>query len=101
MWRAESSPSAKLIGVVTEFDLLKAFQEGKDLQTAKAAEIMSRTVVCAQEDDALDDVIAKMTEHHISRLPVVGEDGKLIGVIARSDILSRLIQTEFVTIVCT
>ncbi len=91
----------KVIGVVTEFDLLKAIQEGKDLQTAKAEEIMSRIVVCAQEEDALDDIIAKMTEHHIIRLPVVDEDGKLIGVIARADILSRLIEPEFVAIVGT
>jgi CBS domain-containing protein len=91
----------KVVGVVTEFDLLKAVRDGKDLQTAKAEEIMSRTVVCAQEDDALDDIIAKMTEHNIIRLPVVGEDGKLIGVIARADILSRLIEPEFITIVGT
>ncbi len=91
----------QVIGVVTEFDLLTAIREGKDLQTAKAEEIMSRTVVCAQEEDTLDDVIAKMTEHHIIRLPVVGEDGKLIGVIARADILSRVIEPEFVTIVGT
>jgi CBS domain-containing protein len=93
--------TGKVIGVVTEFDLLRAVREGKDLQTAKAEEIMSRTVVCAQENDALDDIIAKMTEHNIIRLPVVGEDGKLIGVIARADILSRLIEPEFVTIVGT
>jgi CBS domain-containing protein len=93
--------SGKVIGLVTEFDLLKAVREGKDLQTVKAEEIMSRTVVCAQEDDALDDIIAKMTEHNIIRLPVVSEDGKLIGVIARADILSRLIEPEFVAIVGT
>jgi CBS domain-containing protein len=91
----------KVIGVVTEFDLLKAVREGKDLQTIKAEEIMSRTVVCAQEEDTLDDIVAKMTEHNIIRLPVVGEDGKLIGVIARADILSRLIEPEFVAIVGT
>jgi CBS domain-containing protein len=89
----------KVIGLVTEFDLLKAVHEGKDLQTVKAEEIMSRTVVCAQEDDALDDIIAKMMEHHIIRLPVVGENGKLIGVIARADLLRHLIEPEFVTIV--
>jgi CBS domain-containing protein len=89
----------QVIGVVTEFDLLKAIREGKDLQTAKAEEIMSRTVVCALEEDALDDIIAKMTEHNIIRLPVVDEAGKLIGVIARADILGRLIESEFVTIV--
>jgi CBS domain-containing protein len=93
--------TGKVIGVVTEFDLLKAVREGKDLQTAKAEEIMSRTVVCAQEDDALDDIIAMMTEHHIIRLPVVDEDGKLIGVIARADLLRHLIEPEFVTVVGT
>jgi CBS domain-containing protein len=91
----------KVIGVVTEFDLLRAVHEGKDLQTVKAEEIMSRTVVCAQENDALDDIIAKMMEHHIIRLPVVGEDGTLIGVIARPDLLRHLIEPEFVTVVGT
>jgi CBS domain-containing protein len=91
----------KVIGVVTEFDLLRAVHEGKDLQTVKAEEIMSRTVMCAQENDALDDIIAKMMEHHIIRLPVVGEDGKLIGVIARPDLLRHLIEPEFVTVVGT
>jgi CBS domain-containing protein len=91
----------KVIGVVTEFDLLRAVHEGKDLQTVKAEEIMSRTVECAQENDALGDIIAKMMEHHIIRLPVVGEDGKLIGVIARADLLRHLIEPEFVTVVGT
>jgi CBS domain-containing protein len=91
----------QVIGVVTEFDLLKMVREGKDLQTAKAEEIMSRTVICAQENDALDDIIAKMMEHHIIRLPVVDEDGKLIGVIARANLLRHLIEPEFVTVVGT
>lgn len=88
----------KVIGVVTEFDLLRAIHEGKDLQTTKAEEIMSKPVVCAQEDEEIDSVIAKMTEKNIIRLPIVGEDGKLVGVIARADILSRMIEPEFVTI---
>jgi CBS domain-containing protein len=65
--------TGKVSGVMTEFDLLKAVLEGKDLQTAKAEEVMSRIVVGAQEDDTLDDMIAKMLAHHIIRLPVVGE----------------------------
>ncbi|HEY7319003.1 MAG TPA: CBS domain-containing protein [Candidatus Binatia bacterium] len=89
----------KVIGVVTEFDLLQAIHEGRDLQTTKAEEIMSKPVVCAQEDEEIDSVIAKMTEKNIIRLPIVGDDGKLVGVIARADILSRMIEPEFVTIV--
>ena len=86
-----------VIGVVTEFDLLEAVREGKDLQTVKAAEIMGRPPVCVEEDEPIDAVIAKMTTHHIIRVPVV-RGGKLIGVIARADILSRMIEPEFVTV---
>ena len=89
--------SGAVIGVVTEFDLLKAVQEGKDLQTVKAEEIMGRPPVCVEEDDPLDTVIAKMTAHNIIRVPVV-RSGKLVGVIARADILSRMIEPEFVTV---
>jgi CBS domain-containing protein len=53
--------------------------------------------VCVEEDDTIEVVIAKMTAHNIIRVPVVRE-GKLVGVIARADILSRMIEPEFVTI---
>lgn len=86
-----------VVGVVTEFDLLNAVREGKDLQTVKAEEIMGRPAVCVEEDEPIESVIAKMTTHHIIRVPVV-RDGKLVGVIARADILSRMIEPEFVTV---
>jgi len=86
-----------VIGVVTEFDLLKAVQDGKDLQTVKAEEIMGNPAVCVEEDDPIEAVIAKMTTHHIIRVPVI-RDGKLAGVISRADILSRMIEPEFVSI---
>jgi CBS domain-containing protein len=89
----------KVLGVVTEFDLLNAIRNGRDLQTIKAEEIMTQPAICAREDEDLDGVITKMTEKNIIRLPVVGEDGKLVGVIARADVLSRMIEPEFVTIV--
>src|SRR6266540_5061480 len=56
--------SGSVIGVVTEFDLLKAVREGKDLQTVKAEEIMGRPAVCVEEDEPIESVIAKMTTHH-------------------------------------
>ncbi|NOT53672.1 MAG: CBS domain-containing protein [Deltaproteobacteria bacterium] len=86
-----------VIGVVTEFDLLTAMREGKDLQTVKAEEIMGQPAVCVEEDDPIEAVIAKMTNHHIIRVPVV-RNGKLVGIIARADILSRMIEPEFVTV---
>ena len=86
-----------VLGVVTEFDLLKAVRDGKDLQTVKAEEIMGHPAVSVEEDDSLESVIDKMTTHHIIRVPVV-RNGKLVGVISRADILSRMIEPEFVSI---
>jgi CBS domain-containing protein len=86
-----------VVGVVTEFDLLKAMSDGKDLQTVKAAETMGRPAVCVEEDDEIEMVIAKMTTHNFVRIPVV-RDGKLVGLISRADILSRMIEPEFVTL---
>jgi CBS domain-containing protein len=86
----------EVIGVVTEFDLLFAIQSGKNLRTTTAGELMSKPI-CVQQDDELDTVIAKMIGNGIVRVPVVSDDGRLAGVIARTDILSSIIEPEFVT----
>jgi len=86
----------KVVGVVTEFDLLTAVKEGKDLQKIFAEDIMTKEPICVEEDTHVDEIIKIMTEQKIIRVPVVRE-GNLIGVISRCDILNSLIQPEFVT----
>jgi CBS domain-containing protein len=86
----------EVVGVVTEFDLLYAIQSGKNLRTTTAGELMSKPI-CVQEDDELDTVVAKMIGNGIVHVPVLSEDGKLAGVIARTDILSSIIEPEFVS----
>lgn len=86
----------KVVGVVTEFDLLKAVKEGKDLQKIFAEDIMTKEPICVEEDTHVDEIIKIMTEQKIIRVPVVRKE-TLIGVISRCDILNSLIQPEFVT----
>ncbi len=86
----------KVVGVVTEFDLLNAVKEGKDLQHIFAEDIMTEDPVCVEEDTHVDKIISIMTEKRIIRVPVVRK-GDLVGVISRCDILNSLIQPEFVT----
>lgn len=85
----------QVIGVVTEFDLLKAAQEGKDLQSVTAEDIMSPVPLTVEEDTSVAEIIKLMVENNMIRVPVVTK-GKLIGVIARADILCHLIEPEFV-----
>ncbi len=86
----------KVVGVVTEFDLLKAVKEGKDLQKISAKNIMTKEPICVEEETHIEEIIKIMTEHNIIRVPVVRK-GNLVGVISRCDILSSLIQPEFMT----
>ena len=86
----------KVVGVVTEFDLLNAVKKGEDLQHIFAEDLMTKEPICVEEDTHVDEIIKIMTEQKIIRVPVVRK-GNLIGVISRCDILNSLIQPEFVT----
>ena len=86
----------QVIGVVTEFDLLKAAQEGRDFHTLKAEDIMSPVPICVEEDATVEQIIKTMTEQNIIRILVVRKGG-LVGIIARADILSQLIEPEFIS----
>ena len=87
----------KVVGVVTEFDLLKAIREGKRLEQVTADDIMTKNPICVSENTPVDEIIDLMTKHHIIRVPVVRNDN-LVGVVSRCDILSSIVEPEFVTI---
>ena len=88
--------SGKVIGVVTEFDLLRKVQEGKELVKLTAEDVMTKDPVTVDENKQIEDVLNIMIENNIIRIPVTRED-RLVGVIARCDILKTYIEPEFVT----
>ena len=90
--------SGEVVGIVTEFDVLKAVQEGKNLHEIEASEIMTENPLCVDEDAPAEEVIQKMIQHRIIRLPVVREK-KLIGNIARTDILNHILEPEVISFV--
>jgi len=89
--------NGKVIGVVSEFDLLKAIKEGKKLEQVTAEDIMSKNPICVSENTPVEEVIDLMMKHNIIRVPVVRNDN-LVGVISRCDILSSIVEPEFVTV---
>ena len=86
-----------VVGVVSEFDLLKAIRGGKALEQVKAEDIMSKNPICVSENTAVDEIIDLMMKHNIIRVPVV-RNNNLVGVISRCDILSSIVEPEFVTV---
>ena len=57
-------------------------------------EIMTKEVFTIKEDDDISDAAQFMDTHSINRLPVVDEEGKLIGIITRGDLISALVRSE-------
>ena len=54
-----------------------------------AADVMTRAVISVGPDTAVADAIRLMLDRQISGLPVVGEDGKLVGILTEGDLLRR------------
>lgn len=75
-----------IIGMLTEFDLIRALRAGKDLEVTLVDELMTRNVISVNADAPIDDVMEIMERERIIRVPVV-QDGKLVGVVSRSDVL--------------
>ncbi len=58
---------------------------------AEVAEVMHDKPVTVTPDRTLQDAATAMHEHEVSRLPVVDGDGRLVGIVGRSDILRVII----------
>ena len=75
-----------LVGIVSEYDLLQAMIDGRDLQKILATEIMSLHPVTVTEDQTLVQVADLFQDRYLARVPVV-RNGKLVGILARRDLV--------------
>ena len=77
----------QLIGVLTDRDIaIKVVAEGKDPQATKVSEIASKDIVTIDPQQDLDEAVRLMAQHQVRRLPVVEEDGKIVGIVAQADV---------------
>ncbi|MGH3026694.1 MAG: CBS domain-containing protein, partial [Gaiellaceae bacterium] len=77
----------RLVGVVTDRDIaVRVVAEGKDPASTKVEEIASKKLVTIDPQQDLDEALRLMASHQVRRLPVVSEDGKLIGILAQADV---------------
>ncbi len=93
--------NGSVVGVVTALDILRASQEGKKkLNTMIAKDIMTPNPSVVKKDTPIDDIISIMVQKEIVLVPVVEDDNskKLVGVVARLDILREKLNEGFLTI---
>lgn len=108
----------RVIGMITEADLIRfshslkvvpikrtwgwvnpyedlgeiaGFREGlSELENAPVTEVMSRKVITVLEDTPVIEIARMMTKHAINRVPVIGRDGRLVGIVTRADMVRAM-----------
>jgi CBS domain-containing protein len=81
----------RLVGVITEFALL-AMVYDREVQNHPVSRHMTREVITIDVDDPINRIADLCIVHRVRRLPVV-ESGRMVGLIARRDVLKALYQS--------
>ncbi len=77
----------RLVGAVTDRDIaIRVVAEGRDPKSTSVREIASTDLVTLDPQQDLDEAVRLMSQHQVRRLPVVEEDGRLVGVVAQADV---------------
>jgi len=77
----------RLVGVLTDRDVaVRVVAEGLDPERVKVSEVASRDVVTLDPQQDLDEALRLLARHQVRRLPVVEEDGRVVGVLAQADV---------------
>ncbi|HEX6271079.1 MAG TPA: CBS domain-containing protein [Anaerolineales bacterium] len=91
----DNEESRRLVGIVTDRDLaLKVVGEGRDPNTTKVEEVMTRKLVTARADDEVENAMKAMAQYQLRRIPVVDENDRLVGIIAQADVATRVDKPE-------
>jgi CBS domain-containing protein len=76
----------KLNGIVTSWDVTRALAQGK----TALADIVTRRVITAKPDEPLETASKRMAQHNISALPVIDNEGKVLGIVTSEDVSKLL-----------
>jgi CBS domain-containing protein len=88
----------QVVGIVTKFDILKCFAftpsqmvpRYPDLMSRKVGDVMTPEYIYVSPDTRLTRVLQIMVEHRIRSIIVLDSTQRLVGIIAREDVITAL-----------
>ena len=93
--------SGKLVGIITDKDLMRVmpsdattlskFEINDLLAKIKIKDIMAKSVISVNEGAPIEEAALLMSRNHISGLPVISNDGAIVGVITETDIFDAFV----------
>jgi CBS domain-containing protein len=82
--------SGRPVGMVTDRDLALHVLVRGALPETPASAVMSKPVKTLDRDEGFFDTARELMDAKVRRLPVVGEDGRLVGIVTLDDMLDVL-----------
>ena len=87
----DNEQSRTLVGIMTDRDIvIKVIADGQDPKTTPVGEAMSKKLVTCRPDDDVDVAMKAMAQFQLRRIPVVGENMTLLGIISQADVATRV-----------
>ena len=81
---------AKPVGIVSEHDIVAAMaRHGDDASKVKIGDIMTIDIYIAHENSTLDEALKIMAEHNVRHLPVMSDEGRVLGFLSIMDIVMK------------
>ncbi|MFQ3308242.1 MAG: CBS domain-containing protein, partial [Candidatus Nanohaloarchaea archaeon] len=84
----------KLKGVIGEQEFLEALNQTEEVEDISTRDIATYEVLTVFEEDSVEQARHKLLDNNISRLPVLDNDGNLVGKISSIDMLKMLVPRE-------
>ena len=78
----------KVVGIVTESDLIRCASSGFDPNRKLVKDVMKSPPVTCTPEAPVEEAYAHMRKNNIRHLPIVGEDGALVGIVTMKDLIS-------------
>jgi len=80
----------KLVGMVTDRDItVRSVAVGQDPTSTRVNDVMSTDVRTCTVDQSVEDVLAQMADVQIRRVPVLDENGRIIGIVSLGDVITK------------
>ena len=101
MWEADCgivpvvAEGGKVVGVITDRDICMAsMTKGRNVSNIAVEDVVSGKVFTCKCNDDIHKALDTMRENKVRRLPVIGADGTLQGMLSMNDVMLRTEETR-------